>query len=266
MSAVRKTTAPWTTGRTASGQPGGVPNNVRPGVSQADFNQSGGRDPSGRSGGPRLGRMLFGTPPLFGAYLRIGDNRQSRAVTILPWQYGANRLYLSVQHLLLAAFLLPSSFASGTLPAPRESRLRLFHTHTHERLDVVYSRDGVYDLKALAQLDRFLADHRVGTIKHYDPRLFDLLTELAAKAMRPEAEIHVICGYRTPATNAGLRSRSSAVAKASLHMLAEAIDVRLPGVRTSRLRDMALALGRGGVGYYASSDFLHVDIGRVRRW
>lgn len=169
-------------------------------------------------------------------------------------------------HLLLAAILQLSTLASGTLTAPREYRLRLFHTHTLEHLDVVYRRDGVYDPKALAELDRFLRDHRVGTIKHYDPRLFDLLTELAAKVSRPEAEFHIICGYRTPGSNEGLRSRSLGVAKRSLHMEAEAIDIRLPNVRTSRLRDTALALGRGGVGYYAGSDFIHVDVGRVRRW
>lgn len=178
-----------------------------------------------------------------------------------------NTCYAQVLRLLLlTALLLPSSFASGTLPAPRDHRLRLYHTHTHERLDLVYRRDGVYDLEALARLDRFLGDHREGGVKHYDPRLFDLLTELVAEVKRPEAEIHVICGYRTPRSNEWLRSRGSAVAKNSLHMEAEAIDIRLPGVRTSRLRDTALAFRRGGVGYYARSDFLHVDVGRVRRW
>ena len=151
-------------------------------------------------------------------------------------------------------------------PGPHDCRLRLFNTHTRERLDVVYRRDGVYDPDALAKLDRFLRDYRVDKVKHYDPRLFDLLTELLAKASRPGAEIHVICGYRTPWSNEWLRSHTSAVAKRSLHMLAEAIDIRLPGVPTSLLRDTALALRRGGVGYYASSDFVHVDVGRVRRW
>ena len=168
--------------------------------------------------------------------------------------------------LLLAILLLPSSFASGMLPASREYRLRLFHTHTLERIDVVYRRDGFYDPEALAKLDRFLRDHRVGTVKHYDPQLFDLLSELEAKVMRPGAEIDVICGYRTPWSNGWLRSHSSAVAKHSLHMEAEAIDIRLPGVRTSLLRNAALALRLGGVGYYAGSDFLHVDVGPVRRW
>lgn len=171
-----------------------------------------------------------------------------------------------MKRLLVALLLLPSSFATGTLRAPRESRLRMFNTHTHERIDVVYRRDGVYDPKALSELDLFLRDRRVGTVKRYDPRVFDLLTELAAKVDRPGAEIHVISGYRTPGSNAELRRRSSGVAKYSLHLQAKAIDIRLPGVRTSRLRDSALALRRGGVGYYARSDFIHVDVGPVRRW
>jgi len=171
-----------------------------------------------------------------------------------------------MRHLILAALFVPFTFAYGTLPAQRQSRLRLFNTHTLERLDVIYRSDGVYDPEALAKLDLFLRDWRADSVKHYDPRLFDLLSELAAKAGRPEAEIHIICGYRTPKTNKQLRSRSTAVGGNSLHMKAEAIDIRLPGVRTSRLRDTALALKRGGVGYYAGSDFLHVDVGRVRSW
>ncbi|HAH06832.1 MAG TPA: twin-arginine translocation pathway signal protein [Elusimicrobia bacterium] len=171
-----------------------------------------------------------------------------------------------MRSLLLAVILLPSSFASGTLPARREHRLRMFNTHTHEHIDVVFSRDGVYDPEALAKLDLFLRDHRANKVKHFDPRLFDLLAELTARADRPQAEIHVICGYRTPGSNGLLRGRSKAVAGNSLHMRAEAIDVRLPGVRTARLRDAALGLRRGGVGYYARSDFIHVDVGRVRRW
>jgi uncharacterized protein YcbK (DUF882 family) len=171
-----------------------------------------------------------------------------------------------MKRLLLAVLLVPCAFAYGTLPAPREYRLRLFNTHTQEHIDVVYRRGDVYDTEALAKLDLFLRDWRADKIKHYNPKLFDLLTELVTKVKRPEAEICVICGYRTPGSNEFLRSRSSAVARHSMHMKAEAIDIRLPGVRTSRLRDTALALRRGGVGYYAGSDFVHVDVGRVRRW
>jgi len=147
-----------------------------------------------------------------------------------------------------------------------ERRLRLYHTHTGERLDVVYWRDNAYVPNALQELDRFLRDHRTGDVHHFDPHLFDVLFDLTKSVGRPYAEIDIICGYRTPWSNEFLRSHTSGVAKRSLHMEAEAIDIRVPGVKTSTLRDAALSLGRGGVGYYAVSDFVHVDVGRVRRW
>ncbi|OGR98573.1 MAG: twin-arginine translocation pathway signal protein [Elusimicrobia bacterium GWF2_62_30] len=171
-----------------------------------------------------------------------------------------------MRHLLLVALLVSCSFASVPQQAPREGRLRLFNTHTLERLDVVYSRDGVYDPQALEKLDHFLRDWRTDRVKHHDPRLFDLLDELASRVDRPGTELQVICGYRTPESNRRLRTRGSGVAGNSLHMQAKAIDIRVPGVRTSRLRDTALALRGGGVGYYPGSDFIHVDLGRVRRW
>lgn len=147
-----------------------------------------------------------------------------------------------------------------------ESRLRLYHTHTGERLDVVYRRGDSYIPAALAQVDQFLRDHRTGDAHHYHPQLLDLLSDLEAAVGRPNAEIHIICGYRTPWSNEFLRTTTSGVALHSLHMQAEAIDIRLPGTKTSAVRDAALALHRGGVGYYARSDFVHVDLGRVRRW
>jgi uncharacterized protein YcbK (DUF882 family) len=147
-----------------------------------------------------------------------------------------------------------------------EYRLRLYHTHTGERLDVVFRRDDAYIPEALAQVDYFLRDHRTGDVHHYDPRLFDLLSDLEASIGRPGAEIDIICGYRTPWSNEYRRTHTAGVTKNSLHMQAEAIDIRVPGTKTSALRDAALALHRGGVGYYAQSDFVHVDVGRVRRW
>lgn len=161
------------------------------------------------------------------------------------------------------AVLVPASAADG--PAG-ERRLRLYHTHTRERLDIVYLRDNTYIPDALAQLDRFLRDSLTGDMHHFDPRLFDVLFDLTKTSGRPDSEIQVICGYRTPQTNEFLRAHTTGVAKQSLHMQAEAIDIRLPGVKTSALRDAALALERGGVGYYPASDFIHVDVGRVRRW
>jgi uncharacterized protein YcbK (DUF882 family) len=163
---------------------------------------------------------------------------------------------------------LPGRAAGLTRQPPREYRLRFYHTHTNERLEVVYRRGDTYLPTALAQLDYFLRDHRTGDVHHFDPRLFDLLYDLTNSVQDANGEIDVICGYRTPWSNEFLRKRSphSGVAQQSLHMQAEAIDIRLPGVPTSELRDAALRLQRGGVGYYSEANFLHVDVGRVRRW
>ena len=170
----------------------------------------------------------------------------------------------------LMIFLLMAAPGQSTESAlsPREYRLRFYHTHTGERLDVVYRHGDQYIPEALDQLDHYLRDHRTGDVRHFDPRLFDLLYDLIASLGDSEGEIDVICGYRTPWSNEFLRMRSphTGVARHSLHMQAEAIDIRLPGIPTSELRDAALRLRRGGVGYYRSSDFVHVDVGRVRQW
>jgi uncharacterized protein YcbK (DUF882 family) len=149
---------------------------------------------------------------------------------------------------------------------PVEHRLCLYHTHTGERIDIVYRRGDQYLPEAEERLDFFLRDHRTGAVKHYDPHVFDILSDLAAAVGHPGGEIDIICGYRSPWSNEFLRTRSSGVAKNSLHMQAHAIDIRIPGVDTLTLRDAALKLGRGGVGYYPRSGFVHVDTGRVRTW
>jgi len=158
-----------------------------------------------------------------------------------------------------------SSFADEATPS-QEHHLRLYHTHTDEHIDIVYRRGDVYLPEAEEKLDHFLRDHRTGDVKHYDPRVFDILSDVAAAVGHPGAEIEIICGYRTVWSNEFLRARSAGVAKNSQHMQAQAIDIRLPGVDTLTLRNAALALGRGGVGYYPRSGFVHVDTGRVRTW
>jgi uncharacterized protein YcbK (DUF882 family) len=168
--------------------------------------------------------------------------------------------------------LLPVAPLGQTLesagPSSREYRLRFYHTHTNERLEIVYRRGENYLPEALAEIDHYLRDHRTGEVRHFDPHLFDLLYDLTASLMDTGGEIDVICGYRTPWSNEFLRTRSAhtGVALHSLHMQAEAIDIRLPGIPTSAVRDAALHLQRGGVGYYRDSNFVHVDVGRVRRW
>lgn len=173
-----------------------------------------------------------------------------------------------MHYLLGLSLLLTGSLAFAETPQPdlSEYRLRFFHTHTGEHLDVVYRIGNQYLPEALDRVDHFLRDHRTGDIHHYDPRLLDLLSDLLAVVGRAGAELHVICGYRSPWSNNFLRTHTSGVAEHSLHMQAEAIDIRLPGLKTSVFRDAALALHRGGVGYYAKSDFIHVDVGRIRRW
>jgi uncharacterized protein YcbK (DUF882 family) len=162
--------------------------------------------------------------------------------------------------------IVPACAAPPSVPAPREHRVRFFHTHTRERLDIVYRAGDRYLPEALARLNHYLRDHRTGDARPYDPRVFDLLHDLLSAVGKPDAEIDVICGYRTPRSNDYLRRKSAGVAKGSLHLEAMAIDIRVSGVATARLRDAALGLRRGGVGYYGKTGFIHVDVGRVRRW
>ena len=146
--------------------------------------------------------------------------------------------------------------------------LHLYHLHTGESLDVVYRIGNEYLPEALSHLNHFLRDHRTQDASHYDPREFDLLHSIMARLGRPEGIIDIVCGYRTPWSNAYLRhgSASSGVAEHSQHMEARAIDIRVPGVQTARLRDTAESFEAGGVGYYPVSEFVHVDVGPVRTW
>jgi uncharacterized protein YcbK (DUF882 family) len=157
---------------------------------------------------------------------------------------------------------VPWSAAAGASP-PRT--LAFDHLHTGERLNVAYFDAGRYVPDALAAVDRLLRDFRTGDVGPIDPALLDLLHTLRARtgSARP---FQIISGYRSPATNAALRRRSSGVAGGSLHMHGKAVDIRLADVPLGALRDAALALRTGGVGYYPGSDFVHVDTGRVRAW
>lgn len=169
--------------------------------------------------------------------------------------------------LLFTGFCLASSgVASATDLSAQEHRLLLYHLHTNERIDVVYRQGDTYVPDAVNRLDHFLRDHRTGDVITLDPRLFDLLSDLTAALGRAGAEIDIVCGYRTPWSNEFLRRTTVGVAKHSQHTLGEAIDIRIPGVSTARLRDAALSLHRGGVGYYPESQFVHVDLGPIRRW
>ncbi|MCG6925753.1 MAG: DUF882 domain-containing protein [Acidobacteria bacterium] len=167
----------------------------------------------------------------------------------------------------LAGLTVVAAAAPARLLADTGSErvLSLANTHTGERLTIPYFADGDYLPGALARLEHHLRDHRNGAEHPMDPVLFDILNDLRL-ATGTRAPFQVISGYRSPKTNAKLRAAGRGVAKRSLHMDGRAIDVRLADVKTSVLRDAALELRRGGVGYYRKSDFVHVDTGRFRTW
>jgi uncharacterized protein YcbK (DUF882 family) len=144
----------------------------------------------------------------------------------------------------------------------------MHHLHTGEDIDVVYRIGDTYIPEALDRLNHFLRDHRTQDVSSYDPKEFDVLHALMTSLGHPNGVIDIVCGYRTPWSNNFLRSRSAStgVAEHSQHMLAKAIDIRVPGVSTVALRDAALALHAGGVGFYPVSQFVHVDVGPVRTW
>ena len=159
-----------------------------------------------------------------------------------------------------------TTLSQGTMTA-EQRELSFFHTHTGKRLEVVYWQDGEYDPAALEKINRFLSDFRTGDIVEIDPQLLDVIYDVRA-SLESDGTYQVISAYRSPKTNEMLRggSASSGVAKKSQHLLGKAIDVRLEGVPTAELRDAAIKLQRGGVGFYEDSDFVHMDTGRVRRW
>jgi uncharacterized protein YcbK (DUF882 family) len=160
------------------------------------------------------------------------------------------------------AFLALPAFAR----TETQSRtLKFVHTHTGEALTATYAADGCYDAGCLTKVNHLLRDFRTGEVHPIDPKLLDILHSLQSLADR-DAPFHIISGFRSPETNSALRDKSNGVAKKSLHMEGMAIDIRLDGFTTAKLRDLAQSLKLGGVGFYKQSDFIHVDTGRIRYW
>ncbi len=148
---------------------------------------------------------------------------------------------------------------------PFEKKLSFLNLHTGERIRQVYWANGRYIQGALREINTVLRDHRTGDRCAIDTDLFDILYILQSK-LGTKQEFHVISAYRSPATNAQLATQSGGVAKNSLHTHGKAIDIRLPGRRLSDLRAAAISLQAGGVGYYPSSNFVHLDTGNFRFW
>jgi uncharacterized protein YcbK (DUF882 family) len=169
-----------------------------------------------------------------------------------------------------------AALATGTLALPtagwtkafvgaEHRRIALHNLHTGESVKLTYWEGGDYVHGALSEVNRVLRDFRTGDVHPINPKLLDLLHTLSARTETLQP-FQVISGYRSPRTNAMLESASSGVAHRSLHMEGMAIDIRSPNVSLSHLHRAALSLKQGGVGYYPSSDFVHVDVGPVRQW
>ena len=152
--------------------------------------------------------------------------------------------------------------------APVEIReIALHNLHTGEKLKALYWENGAYVPDAVQALDKVLRDHRSGEVREIDRGLFDLLDTLSGK-VEARSPFQVISAYRSPASNAKLRaaSKGKQVADNSLHVKGQAMDIALEGVDLKHLHKAALSMARGGVGYYPVSNFVHVDVGRVRSW
>jgi uncharacterized protein YcbK (DUF882 family) len=154
---------------------------------------------------------------------------------------------------------------TGGAYATRTRSLNLYAVNTGERLRVDYCIDGRYESHGLRAVDRLLRDHRTDEVYPIDPRALDVLCDVR-DALGCGDEYHVVCGYRSPATNEAKLRAGRGVARHSYHLSGKAIDVFLPSRSLRDLRGAALALGSGGVGYYPRAGFVHVDVGPVRAW
>jgi uncharacterized protein YcbK (DUF882 family) len=165
---------------------------------------------------------------------------------------------------LLAA---PSLSHATTLAKGKQRALSFIHTHTGEEMSLVYKVGDNFIKRSMVSIAHLMRDFRSGDVHPIDPQLLDVLWQMQ-RNLKNTRPFEIISAYRSPATNEMLRHRSAntGVAKQSMHLTGQAIDIRLPGSALSDVRDAAKELKRGGVGYYAQSDFVHVDTGKVRYW
>ena len=190
----------------------------------------------------------------------LGIARKAGLVSC-PWRVG-QRAGLAALFVLFGSQGLQSVIAEGDTRS-----LSLHHMHTGEDISITFKRNGRYDDEALKKLDWFLRDWRREQSTHMDPQLLDLVWEVSHEVGAKEP-VQVVCGYRSPETNAMLRHRSRGVAQYSQHTVGRAMDFYIPGVPLEQVRIAGLRLQRGGVGFYptSGSPFVHLDTGSVRHW
>ena len=178
----------------------------------------------------------------------------------------SRRVFLAAGLLTTAASFLPcKAIAAVSKMFSTERALSFYNIHTGEKMKAIYWQQDAYVPQALADINHILRDYSTEEVKEIDPGLLDLLFALHEK-LESKVPFSSISGYRSPETNALLHSVSKGVVSNSMHIYGKAIDIRLPGLDLQTLRRAAADLRRGGVGYYPSSDFVHVDVGRVRYW
>jgi len=155
--------------------------------------------------------------------------------------------------------------APATAAAMRDRTLRMYNTHTGETVKATYWAEGRFVPEALNDINKLLRDHRNNKVAQIDPKLVLLLDQVSTE-VKPGSVVHIISGYRSPETNQMLADTTNGVARHSMHLDGRAIDVRMPGSSLVDLKKAALRAGGGGVGYYADSQFVHMDTGRIRHW
>lgn len=164
-------------------------------------------------------------------------------------------------NLVLASNVAPSASVHWVGEA-RE--VQLFNANTQETISTVFYAHGQYNKQSFQQLCHFLRDHHENSTHWMDPNLLTLLSDM--QNIFDKRQIHIISGYRTPQTNAMLRHKIPGVAKDSFHMKGQAVDIRVEGIDTAMIRDVARVMGVGGVGYYPQARFVHIDTGPIRHW
>jgi uncharacterized protein YcbK (DUF882 family) len=225
------------------------------------------------------------SPPCYAAHTFIQDNNSPSGLgvfsgkglfetmvkhdkhTCLPHLPVSRRQVLKIGLAAVAATCIPWPGLAATMTRRVPERtLSLHNTHTGESVhNLAYWAENRYRTGALQQINHLLRDHRNNQVTTMDPQLLDLLSDLHER-LESSVPFEIISGYRSPETNRWLRNHSNGVAKNSLHMAGRAIDIRLPGCHLKTLRRTAIALNKGGVGYYPRSNFVHIDTGRPRFW
>ena len=180
------------------------------------------------------------------------------------------RSFLKSSAMLAAVLSAPALARTASVTASsqamlHERTLRMYNTHTGESLRTVFWAEGAFVPDAMNDINQLLRDHRNNEVAQIDPKLLFLLDQVS-NAVGGDSVVHIISGYRSPASNRLLAEKTGGVARHSLHLDGKAIDVRIPGRDLAALHKAALHAGGGGVGYYPDSQFVHMDTGRLRHW